>query len=1634
MQKIYSFLLLLALALGARAADPEVTLKGAGTEADPWQISTAADLVQLAEWCNNPTSSQRGHFKGKYFKLMADIDMATADDFLGIATSHRDQSAASTGTYYFSGVFDGAGHRIKNMTINGIALKNDGTLNTSTAKDGSRNYVGLFGLVHQSGQVMNVIIDKSCKVTGYTYVGGIAGYVGIDSKVINCVNEGEVTAYNSYAGGITGQLYRTGTQTENLIDGCVNSGTITTYGSRAGGIAGDSNFGKITNCANTGNIVACISPLKANGTFDQLGGIVGHVSAGTTENVFNSGNILQDMTGTTSTSSTKGYYVGGIIGDAQTGTASGKTLGSLTNAVSIGNVQSTTIKFKGMVCGRNGSTATNMITFENVYYDAQMNAVTGAVGGDNDKGVSKLTTAEMTAGTAFSGFASEGWTFAKGFYPYMTKAGDAAKTVAATYFTLPAKVMADNFTGEATISTAMTGITARIAGTGSIFKVQGGKIVAGTATEVANDTVVLTNGTYEARIPVMQLPKLWEGDGTKEKPYLIKTKKDLMGLAEMCNGATMMHYEDTYFEMTADIDMEKDPEFIGIGTQKGVNTASAIYNFKGKFDGKNHTIKNLAIKAVAFNDKGAPQTAANGSASYVGLFGTLEAGAEIRNVILDETNRIEAYMHVGSIAGYAQEDVLIENCHSAATVVNHSSNTGGILGYNNGVKSIIRGCSFTGTVEANDNNAAGITSYNKGTVENCVNTGTIHAWYFSGAAGSTPSKTKFRYVAGIVGNLYQNATVQDCANYGVIMANGFMGGIVGSTSGASKIQRCFNSGQLMDINLSDAVTWTGSIAGQISGTTAVVTDNVFDSQVSTYNASNNQSLDGAAAMKTADLTSGNAIEAMKTGWTFAKNSYPVPTACAQIAGVQTAISTFMTQTGGNVNNFVGGDIAAPQTITAKLTVNNPVFKLSGKKLTTTAVSEVQRDTLTLTNGRFTAIYPLQKLPSVLPGSGTQADPYQIKTADDINKVAAFLADASYTFEDEYLALMNDIDYTGKELNPIGSSTVPFQGTFDGKNFTIKNISVTPGENKRNGNNALFHEIGKSGTVQNIRLSNVSIEGYSSSAGIAVGCRGKISNIYVDDKCSFKATYLNTTSGLNGLYAAGIVCQTYDGKAVIEKCENHAAISASQYAAGIVAYITTGNGGTLTDCKNYGNVTTNAPYRKISQGGGAPTNQCTEHYAAGIAGAWQGVMKNVENHGTILADKGQIAGGIVAKTWTKTDIDNALNTGNVTIGDTISALYAGGIVGIVANAECNLSNVENRGAIKAYSTAAGIAGQFYANGSLKNARNYGDVTVTKMRSGGLIGFVAGTKTQVLTVDSVYNVGKISGDNCVGGIFGHATNGVSKISHSFNAGELHAYVTKDVLSSVGGIGNGTIEATDCYNAADILGYDNVGGILGQPGADSKAVNCYNVGLLTTLKEDNKDNIGSIIGTERTGVEVTNCYALRVDTMAQAMNTLYKVEMLDYAGLTKTADKLGKAFKATDLAMPMLAGFDTVAAAKAYAAYFEIPPYLNQAFRLASLPGVVWTGNELFEISGNEAKGLKDGDNAELTATCGDFKRTYLVGKVEKFVGVDQITVEEVKDVKYFTTDGRQISEPARGEVTIAVYTMMSGKTTVKKMIRK
>lgn len=155
---------------------------GTGTESDPYQISTGAELAYLAEKVNGGES-----YSGNYFKLTSDIrlnadDVPTAGDSLNSWTSIGNAMRKK-----FQGTFDGNGH-----TITGLYINN------------ATQYQGLFGNISTGGVVKNLVVAGRVIATGQNNVGGIVARLS-GGTVQNCGFYGAVTAGTSNAGGVVGQ-------------------------------------------------------------------------------------------------------------------------------------------------------------------------------------------------------------------------------------------------------------------------------------------------------------------------------------------------------------------------------------------------------------------------------------------------------------------------------------------------------------------------------------------------------------------------------------------------------------------------------------------------------------------------------------------------------------------------------------------------------------------------------------------------------------------------------------------------------------------------------------------------------------------------------------------------------------------------------------------------------------------------------------------------------------------------------------------------------------------------------------------------------------------------------------------------------------------------------------------------------------------------------------------------------------------------------------------------------------------------------------------------------------------------------------------------------------------------------------
>ena len=228
-------------------------------------------------------------------------------------------------------------------------------------------------------------------------------------------------------------------------------------------------------------------------------------------------------------------------------------------------------------------------------------------------------------------------------------------------------------------------------------------------------------------------------------------------------------------------------------------------------------------------------------------------------------------------------------------------------------------------------------------------------------------------------------------------------------------------------------------------------------------------------------------------------------------------------------------------------------------------------------------------------------------------------------------LKNNITLTS-QWTPVGNTSAPFVGGFDGAGFEIIGLNVTATSNSGTG---FFGNVGADAVIKNVTFRDAAISGGSrNNVGIVAGInKGTIHHI----------TVYGTVTSEND-YIGGIAGRTY---------------------------------GSTYDCKNYASVT-------------------GDSYVGGICGKndaslYDMLIYNCENHGTIIgnSDVGGIFGMLAIAR--KLTVYGMINDGAVTA----NGKFAGGLFGQITGSAGQMGTVEsssNAGAVTADDYAGGCFGK------------------------------------------------------------------------------------------------------------------------------------------------------------------------------------------------------------------------------------------------------------------------------------------------------------------------------------------------------
>jgi hypothetical protein len=742
---------------------------------------------------------------------LADVDLSafTGTSFNLIGEYYHDPCLGLVKTP-FTGVFDGNGHTISNLTytateMNCVSLFRvvgdanaiirdvnivepnilsqgedvlvcsplvgalyEGTILNCHVEGGQvKGGINVAGLAGQSGGVINNC-RSTCKVYGARQVGGLVGY-NLSGNISSSSFSGQVESTGSYTGGLSG------INSDGTITDCFFTGSTVAIG-YAGGLVGYNNdYGEIRNCYAIGTVSST----------SAVGGLVGRNSQG---EIYDSYAIC-DVNGTSSA-------VGGLAGSSWYGRIERCFAECDTNG--LGQV--------GGLCGDIYHTYI-VNSYASGSATGQSN-IGGLAGNYNTPGLLNCySTTYVSGDSATGGLVGSG--------------GGGSATNCFWDVESSGQISSNMGTGKTTQQMKQLGTFVSWACDGNW---------------TINEGIDYPRLSWEQKEGVPIVPYYyWGQTGEPNDPIQIFTGQQVLGLGSVpC-------VWDKHFILLNDVNMQEQGAIIGTAGTSGTP-------FTGVFDGNNHLISNLYISNTHDSS---------------GLFGHIDSsGAVVKDLTL-VSPYIEGGNKSGSLVGHL-ESGLVSNCHvidgyvagddyvggligdsneflegsTCDAYVIGGSDVGGLIGYSEGKTT--RDCSAAGTVTGVGRVGGlvgrdGTGQITSGEIINCISTadvncgevrdhsgghigglvglsyGSIHG---SKATGNIKCSHGLCELGGLSGNNSGNIT--NSLATGSVNGGGLCGGLVGSNTYDGQITSCSASGSVVNFKSSSSVA-VGGLVGANSG-------------------------------------------------------------------------------------------------------------------------------------------------------------------------------------------------------------------------------------------------------------------------------------------------------------------------------------------------------------------------------------------------------------------------------------------------------------------------------------------------------------------------------------------------------------------------------------------------------------------------------------------------------------------------------------------------------------------------------------------------------------------------------------------------------------------------------------------------
>jgi hypothetical protein len=774
------------------------------------------------------------------------------------------------------------------------------------------------------------------------------------------------------------------------------------------------------------------------------------------------------------------------------------------------------------------------------------------------------------------------------------------------------------------------------------------------------------------------------------------------------------------------------------------------YPFLGTLDGAGHAIIGLSID--------------RGESPMRGLFSIVGLGARIHDLTLDEFF-VRAATHSGGLAGINAgqlSDISVNGTlvvtpgtmiPGLITIVmpypvpEPSSPNGALAGLNYGA---IDRCSATAHLSGALSWAGGLVGHNEyGTIDRCWAQSTFSGGnILGGLVACNGGQVTRSYAGGILddGNImgglagYNGGMIANAYATGQLRGTGVMGGLAGENNG--QIQNCYAAGPLTGHGPNPTLGGLVGMPGATdeNGVTASFWDVAATGQV--------QSASPPETVGAGLTTSALCQAATFTGvgwdfnsvWTIDEGfSYPYLQDMGPAAEERFTL-TIATEGPGVIEVSPLQDSYPPHTLvilTPRPDAGCKFFSWSGQDVHSAGQ---RRALLLITMDRDWSL----EAQFISP-------PHVIASAADLQRIGN---DPEWPLYGDYVLTDNlDVSETanwnaGAGFIPIGTEASPFIGSLDGGGYAVTGLTVVSSQSIQ----GLFAAIGEEGTVSNLILQDISINGKNGVGGVAGVHHGRLASCAVSgtvygrarvgalvgtnygniEQCSTNAT-VTESSDTVGWWVGGI---TGRNEGILSLCYSTAIVTGTFYTGGVAG----ANAGELYGCCSAAVVTgvsyvggiTGQTEGDLAWCGSSATVTGTE-MTGGVTGYNYGTIERCLAGGTVTAvgsesDIGGIAGGH----WTGT-ISECASTANVYAPTSYSV---GGLAGRVTDAHVLRS---------------------YASGFTKG----------KARVGGLVGYLCSNVSSPSTpwIDQCYAAGPVVGVSGKGGLVGTRQSTSLEASASF-----------------------------------------------------------------------------------------------------------------------------------------------------------------------------------------------------------------------------------------------------------------------------